>query len=360
METWDTKPSFIRSDLPLIDCDIHNRVPSLGTLYPYLPDFWVEYCSTSGFGGPEMGDYPGGAPTSALPDTKPEDGPPGSDLELLRTQTLNFWEADYGILNCAYWVQTVHNEYLAASLASATNDWQVEHWLDPEPRLRASLVVSSQNPLSAAQEIERMGDHPGFVQVLLPVRSLMPYGKRHYDPIFEAAVRHNLVVGIHYGGAAGIPPSPSGWFSTYLEEYAGMGQVFQAQVISLVTEGAFDRFPDLRVALIEGGFTWLASVMWRIDKEWRGLRHNTPWIKRLPSEYMREHLRFTLQPMDAPPDPKQFLRMIGQLDSDDMLMFSTDYPHWQFDSPEEALPMGLPESLMKKILADNAREFYQL
>ena len=75
---------------------------------------------------------------------------------------------------------------------------------------------------------------------------------------------------------------------------------------------------------------------------------------------MREHLRFTLQPMDAPPDPTQFLRMIGQLDSDDMLMFSTDYPHWQFDSPEEALPMGLPESLMKKILAENAREFYQL
>ena len=73
------------------------------------------------------------------------------------------------------------------------------------------------------------------------------------------------------GGAAGIPPSPSGWFSTYLEEYAGAGQIFQAQVISLVTEGTFDRFPDLRVALIEGGFTWLASVMWRIDKEWRGL-----------------------------------------------------------------------------------------
>ena len=307
-----------------------------------------------------MGDYPGGAPTSALPDTKPEDGPPGSDLGLLREQTLDVWEADYGILNCAYWVQTVHNEYLAAALATATNDWQVEHWLDPEPRLRASLVVSSQNPLTAAQEIERMGDNPAFVQVLLPARSLMPYGKRHYDPIFEAAVRHNLVVGIHYGGAAAIPPSPSGWFSTYLEEYAGAGQIFQAQVISLVTEGTFDRFPDLRVALIEGGFTWLPSVMWRIDKEWRGLRHITPWIKRLPSDYMREHLRFTLQPMDAPPDPTQFLRMIGQLDSDDMLMFSTDYPHWQFDSPEEALPMGLPESLMKKILAENARELYQL
>ncbi len=361
MEAWNTKPSFVRSDLPLIDCDIHNEVPSLETLYLYLPDFWCDYCNESAFVGPEASDYPKGAPTTALPDTTPPSGgPPGSDLELLREQMLDFWEAEYGILTCAYRVQTVHNEDLAAVLASATNDWQIEHWLDPEPRLRASLVVSSQNPPLAAREIERLGDHPGFVQALLPVRSLIPYGNRHYDPIFEAAVHHDLAIGIHYGGAPGIPPSPSGWFSTYLEEYAGMGQVFQAQVISLVTEGAFDRFPDLRVVLIEGGFTWMPPVMWRIDKEWRGLRHNTPWVKRLPSEYMREHIRMTLQPMDAPPDSSQFLRMIGQLDSEDMLMFSTDYPHWQFDSPEESLPMGLPESLTKKILAENARAFYRL
>ena len=58
-----------------------------------------------------------------------------------------------------------------------------------------------------------------------------------------------------------------------------MSQVFQAQVLSLVSEGVFDKFPDLRVALIETGVTWMPSLMWRFDKEWRGLRNLTPWVK---------------------------------------------------------------------------------
>ena len=80
----------------------------------------------------------------------------------------------------------------AAALASAVNDWQIAEWLEPEPRLRASIVVPSQQPELAAREIDRVGGHPGFVQVFLPVRSAMPYGNRRYHPIYEAAVRHDL------------------------------------------------------------------------------------------------------------------------------------------------------------------------
>jgi len=361
MEIWEAKPSFLRSGWSLIDCDIHNELPVLESLFPYLPDYWCDYCNESAFLGPDASDYPKAVPTTALPHTTPPlGGPPGSDLGLLREQVLDVWEVEYGLLTCAYRVQSVHNEDLAAALAAAINDWQIEHWLEPEPRLRASLVVPSQNPTLAAKEIERIGDYPAFVQVMLPVRSLIPYGNRHYDPIYAAAIYHDLAIGIHYGGAPGHPPTPAGWPSTYLEEYAGMAQVFQSQVISLIAEGGFDRFPALRVALIEGGFTWMPSLMWRIDKEWRGLRHNTPWVKRPPSEYMREHIRLTLQPIDAPPASKQLLRIIGQLDSEEMLMFSTDYPHWHFDTPEESFPSGLPELLSRKILSENARTFYRL
>jgi predicted TIM-barrel fold metal-dependent hydrolase len=344
-----------------VDCDIHNELPSLKTLYPYLADHWVDYCNESAFVGPDANDYPKGAPLTARPESKPAaGGPPGSDLELVRSQVLDAWLVEVGILTCAYRVQSVHNLDLAAALATAINRWQIDEWLAKEPRLRASLVVSSQNPDLAAQEIDRFADHAGFVQVVLPVRSLIPYGNRFYDPIFAAAVRHNLVVGIHYGGAPGHPPTPTGWPSTFLEEYAGMAQVFQSQVISLVIEGAFDRFPELRVALIEGGWTWMPSLMWRIDKEWKGLRHNTPWVKRLPSDYMRRHIRLTLQPLDAPPDARQLLQVIEQMESDEMLMFSTDYPHWHFDSPDEALPAALSMDLQRKIRSENARKFYQL
>ena len=345
----------------MIDCDIHNELPALEALEPYLPDYWCDYIHESGFVGPDANDYPKGAPTSSRPDAAPPSGdPPGSDLGLLRQQVLDACEFEYGILTCAYRVQSVRNEDLAASLATALNDWQITEWLEPEPRLRASLVVPSQNPELAVKEIERLGDHSGFVQVMLPVRSHTPYGKRHYDPIYEAAVRHDLVIGIHFGGAPGHPPTPTGWPSTYLEEYAGMPQVFQSQVLSLVAEGAFDRFPSLRVALIEGGFTWMPSLMWRFDKEWKGLRRDTPWVKRPPSEYIREHIRLTIQPVDAPPDVEHLLQIIDQLGSHELLMFSTDYPHRHFDTLEEALPVPLPQPLESKIMAENARSFYRL
>lgn len=344
----------------VIDCDIHNELPSLKTLFPYLPDHWRDYVQESAFVGPDANDYPKGAPTTARAGSQPPSGPPGSDLGLLREQALDAWNMDFGILTNAYWVQSIHLEDLAADMATALNRWQIESWLDPEPRLRASLVVPSQNPLLAAEEIERFAGHPGFVQVIMPIRSLIPYGKRYYDPIFAAAVKHGLAIGLHYGGAPGHAPTPAGWPSTYLEEYAGMAQVFQSQVMSLIFEGAFDRFPDLRVALIEGGFTWMPSLMWRMDKEWKGLRHNTPWVKQLPSEYIRTHIRMTVQPINAPPQQEYVVQIIEQLESDDMLLFSTDYPHWHFDSNEEAWPIHLPDALTAKIMAENARAFYRL
>ena len=345
----------------MIDCDIHNQLPSLETLVPYLEEHWRAYLRESAFVGPDVNDYPEGTSIPARPGTTPPSGgPPGSDPEFLCAQTLDAWDLELGILNCNYWVQSVHNEYLASALATAINTWQVEHWLTADPRLRASLVVPSQNPVLAAQEIDRLGDHPGFVQVILPVRSWTPYGNRRFDPLYEAVLRHDLAVGIHFGGSSGNPPTPCGWPSTYLEEYAGMSQVFQSQILSLIAEGTFDRYPQLRVALIEGGFTWMPSLMWRLDKEWRGLRRDIPWVKRPPSEYIREHIRLTLQPVDAPPRTRQLLEVLEQMDGQDLLMFSSDYPHCHDGAVEETLPVQLPDSLWDRIGSENAREFYRL
>lgn len=353
-----TKPAL--TSYPVIDCDIHNEIPTLKTLLPYLPVHWQDYINESAFIGPDANDYPKNAPTTARPGSRPASGPPGSDLALMREQVLDAWDVDYGILTNAYWVQSVHLEDFAADLATAINQWQSDEWLDKEARLRASLVVSSQNPVLAAREIERYAGHAGFVQVIMPVRSLIPYGKRYYDPIYEAATRNGLAIGIHYGGAPGHAPTPTGWPSTYVEEYAGMAQVFQSQVMSLIFEGVFDRFPDMRVALIEGGFTWMPSLMWRMDKEWKGLRHNTPWVKQTPSAYIRQHIRMTVQPVNAPPQQEYLLHILEQLESDEMLMFSTDYPHWHFDRDEDAWPVTLPAAAMEKLMAGNARSFYRL
>jgi hypothetical protein len=344
----------------IIDCDIHNTVPSVEALFPYLSEHWREYCTQSAFRGPADTIYPPGAPTSARPDSKPEGGPPGSDLNLLRAQTLDALGAEYGILCCAYAADSIHNPDSAAAMASAVNDWQAAEWLAREPRLRASLVVPTMQPEMAAREIDRLGDHPGFVQVVMPVHSRILYGDRHFHPIYEAAARHDLVVGLHFGGAPGNPPTSTGWPSYYIEEYAGMSQIFQSQVMSLIVEGVFDRFDTLRVALIESGVAWLPAFMWRFDKEWKGLRREVPWNRIFPSEYIRRHMRLTLQPFDAPPTAAQLMQVIDQLGSDELLMFSTDYPHRHLGPEEGAVPLDLPDDLARKILAENARSFYRL
>jgi len=80
----------------------------------------------------------------------------------------------------------------------------------------------------------------------------------------------------------------------------------------------------------------------------------------LPSEYIKERMRFSLQPLDLPRDPVIVQQIFEQIGSDSLLMFSTDYPHWHFDTPEEALPVGLTEAQRSKILSENARAFYGL
>jgi predicted TIM-barrel fold metal-dependent hydrolase len=112
--------------------------------------------------------------------------------------------------------------------------------------------------------------------------------------------------------------------------------------------------------LIEGGFGWLLPLMWRLDRAWRKLREETPEVTRLPSESIRHHIWFTTQPIEEPPDPRDFQRLLDDLAMHDRIMFSTDYPHWDFDSPDQAVPASLPPDLRRKIMAENARALYRL
>jgi predicted TIM-barrel fold metal-dependent hydrolase len=139
-----------------------------------------------------------------------------------------------------------------------------------------------------------------------------------------------------------------------------MPQAFQPQVISLVTEGIFELFPTLKIVLIEGGFAWVPPLMWRMDQTWKRLKEEAPRVKRLPSDYVRDHFWITTQPMEEPPQQRYFEELLEQMNMNDKLMFATDYPHWDFDAPDRALPATLPLALRRAIMADNARTLYKL
>ncbi|GEL20084.1 amidohydrolase [Pseudonocardia asaccharolytica DSM 44247 = NBRC 16224] len=342
--------------LNIIDTDVHERA-EMHALLPYLAPEWRKYITDFGWQPERLLPFAQFA-TGGLDrqDAKLPDGRPGgSDLSLLRSQLLDEYDIDYAVLTGWLDASALHpgwSEFKTA-LMSAYNDWQLETWVEREPRLLGSVHVNAHDPVGAAREIDRIGSHPKMMQVVLYFGD-KAFGDPYYHPIFEAAVRNNLPVGMHHSENS---PTALGFHRYFIEWHTLVPQVFMSEMVSLIFNGVFDKYPELKVIMIEGGTTYVPHLMSRADQQYKELRSEVPWVKRMPSDIIREHFRFATQPTEEM-SAKQFLAMIDAVGSEDLFCFSTDYPHWDFDSPVEALPAGLPESLQRKIFYQNAQNLY--
>jgi uncharacterized protein len=339
-----------------IDCDLHPDAPSVEQLLPYLDAHWREAMVTRGIDGIGLATYPPRTPLAVRPEWRGDKGCAAADVSTLRRQALDRWNTSAGILNCLHGAMAMFGEDMGAALARAVNDWLAREWLDREPRLRASITLCLRDPIQAVAEIERWAAEPRFVQILVLASGDMPLGRRLLWPVYEAAQRHGLPIGVHAGSANHYPTTSTGWPSYYVEDYVAQAPALQNQLLSLIAEGVFARFPKLRVVLLESGVTWLPAFLWRANKIWRALRAEVPWVDRPPADIVRDHVRLTLQPFDAPADPVVVQRILTQVGAESMLLFSTDYPHWQFDAAP--LPDGLRADLLPALARDNALQTY--
>lgn len=340
-----------------VDCDLHPALPTTRALLPYLSEHWQEQVVSRGIDGMDLNSYPVAMPLSARPDWRSPGVKPGGCLDLMQRQVLDPLQTSLAICNCLYGAQAAYDPYMAAAFCGAINDWLAAEWLSRDTRLRASIVVPTQNAELAAAEIERCAADERFVQVLLLSGNESLLGRRQHWPIYEAASRHGLPVGIHPGSQYRQAPTSIGWPSYRYEFYQAEAQLFQSHVLSFIFEGVFQKFPNLTVVLMESGVTWLPAFMWRAIKTWRGMRVEVPWVDRSPAEIMRDHVRLTAQPFDGPPDPAQVDRLMNQIGSDQMLLFASDYPHWQFDG-EAAVPDGFSEDLVNRLCIENPLQTY--
>jgi predicted TIM-barrel fold metal-dependent hydrolase len=345
------------ADLIVIDCDVHPTVPSMAALMPYLDEMWRDLVARRGLDELNSISYPLNGPLTVRTDWRDANGQAASTPERLVREAIEPFGTSLAILNCLYGVQLPFSEDLGAAFARAVNDWIAREWLDRDSRLRASIVIPAQSVELSVAEIERCASDRRFVQVLMLVMGDNPLGKRANWPIYAAAERHGLPIGIHAGSSYRNPPTPVGWPSYHTEDYVNQAQAFQSQLSSLVAEGVFAKFPALKIVLLESGWTWLPGHLWRLDKFWRGVRMEIPWVDRPPSAIVRERVRLSLQPTDGPTDSASLTRLAEHLGSEDMLLFSTDYPHWQFDGTQ-AVPEGLPTGLVRKMMVENALATY--
>ena len=349
--------------LAIADCDLHLGPARFQDLYPWLSQRWREHIDTFGANhrtGNFMGmpSYPKAQPAAARRDAWPPSGsPPGTDLAFTRSQHLDAHNVVLGIINPPTPSNAPLNPGLGNAIARAWNEWQLACMVHPEPRLRASVVVNYEDPLAAAAEIRHWAGNPGFAHVMMYGRSAAPMGSHQYFPIYEAAAEAGLPIGVHAFGFGGAPNTSSGWASYYIEDMLGHAQSIQAQLTSMILNGVFARLPALRYVLIEGGFGWAPALGWRLDKAWRRLRMEVPELTQAPSEYMRQNVWFTTQPMEEPESRDHVLDTIGWIGWD-RILFASDYPHWDFDDPDTAITIRLTEAQRAGIMRENALAVY--
>src|ERR1700751_4453358 len=351
----------------IVDTDVHPLPVSTDVLKSYAPAAWVDKIWPAGNAVspvPHFYDTPDSYKTSSLrvDSWPPNGGVAGSDPDYAAKQLLIDAGVSIASLEPMCDAQLPQAEHV---LKSTYNDWLADVWLDQNNahgRWRGSISVSAQTPEQAAREVERWAGHPYMAQVLMtPQTRGIPFGNPHFDPLYEAAARNGIPVATHLMGQTPfelVPLYPVGNPGHWHDFFASGPLLYVSHLMSLVFDGAFDRHPDLRVVFIEGGFTWAMPVMWRMDRIWEARRADLPHVRRLPSDYVREHVRFTTQPLEDA-DTVQFREYLEMMDLGDNLMFSTDYPHWSYDSPDYAINR-FPAAQRERIMRGNATALYGL
>lgn len=350
----------------VVDSDVHPT-PRRGELEPYLPeDVRKVFAQRSAMmGNPVYYDAPDYNHAFAMrTDTFPEDGNfAGSDPDLTFRQLIMEAGSDIAILGPLVGGPAQTDEEIHAS-AAATNVWQENHWLDGHnnwhQRYYGSICAAIEMPDLAAHEIEKWAGHPYMAQVLIMAEPRPAWGHPKYDPIWAAAAKHDIPVACHLGRGQHefLPMSPVGFMTYNHDLMVSYSMLAANQVMSLIFDGVFDRFPTLQIVLIEHAFTWILPLMWRMDAVYQE-RGPENGLKRKPSEYVKDHIWFTSQPLDYPENKVDLTNALEWMEADKILLFSSDYPHWTFDDPE-FVAKHIPEHMRENVMFQNAIDLFHL
>jgi predicted TIM-barrel fold metal-dependent hydrolase len=300
-----------------------------------------------------------------LPVAVPEYGPAGSSYDLVKEQLLDAG-VEAAVLNYDEGMRTptTPNTHLARELARASNDWTIDRWLGRDERLHGLVLVPNQVTEHAVGEIARIGDHPQMVGILMSANGLgKPFGHPAYHPIYAAAAERGLPVVIHAGGDAVLEtlthPTAGGLPTSYAEYYIFNSMPLVTHFLSLVAQGVFEKFPDLKVLFSGGGITWLTAILWRFDGEYMPYRRETPWVSKLPSDYVRDNVRLCTYPLVGPAEPEGLIRLLQAFPGiEDVLVYGSGYPNWDTDFPETVAEQ-LPADWADKVFSENARDLFR-
>jgi predicted TIM-barrel fold metal-dependent hydrolase len=360
-ETRSNTELLAGRDYPLVDCDVHPIVADVTVLREHMSGRAARriFGETLQVYARDPNRIP--HPTSGLrlDALTPAGGPPGSDPAFALEQWIDPYDITAAVLIPvqAGVMTSWGDERVGTEFLGALNRYLLEAWVGLDSRYKATISVSPYDMRGAIAEIDALGEEPGVVGVFVP-HAAVAMGRSQMFGVYEAAERRGLPVVLHPTGAEGnltdAPRVAGGLPDTYPERHSLLLQPGQAILASMIFGGVFDAFPDLKLVLSEYGVTWAAPLVWRMDRAWEQGDRELAGLKRAPSEYVRDNVRFTTQPLDEPPHLSQLWELLELVDARHTLMFSSDYPHWDTDDPRVVMSSRLPAPLRRAIAFENA------
>jgi len=250
---------------------------------------------------------------------------------------------------------------LGLAAMRAWNDWLFEEWHQKYPdRIVPLGITFLSDPEAGAEEIRRNAKR-GFTAVTFPERPHMLGYPSVFDPCWEPIIRAcaetGTVLNLHIG-ASGFPSMPPG--APMLELGATL---FGPMAIEACAEWLWSgwpaRYPDLRIAMSEGGIGWVAMLVDRLDNIMARSGYGSGWAdpKLSPSEVLRRNFWFC---MIDDPSTVCTRDTIGI----ENILFESDYPHGDGTWPDTQQVMydvlhGLTDEEIRMISHENAAELYR-
>jgi uncharacterized protein len=253
---------------------------------------------------------------------------------------------------------------LATAIARAYNDWMADFVRDTgrPGRVFGAAMLAPHDVGGAVEELARCADLGFKAAFLTPgLVDNRPWHHPVYDPVWREAERLGVPVCFHGGGTTYLKPDFA--FSEHLDKLMlwhpfnqPLGIMF---VVACFTSGGIlERFPGLRVGLLEGNCSWAPFLMYRLDEhwEWTG-RYEAPEVRRKPSEYLRSNCFLSCEADEV--TARHYFDDFG----DDNVVFSTDYPHADSKFPSATdtfLSLPFADSTKRKVLWDNYARLYRI
>lgn len=250
----------------------------------------------------------------------------------------------------------------ASAIARAYNDWLAEFCSHAPDRMYGAAMVAPHDVEGAVLEARRCVEELGFKAVYMTPGTVnrRPWHHEAYDPLWAEIERLDVPLAFHGGGQTYLTPD----FSLQVLDKLMMWHTFnqplaiQFVTVCLTAGGVLERFPNLRVALLEGNCSWAPWLLHRLDEhyEWTGWYEATDLTMK-PSDYFRRNCYLSVE---ADEDTAvQFVDWFGT----DNLVFSTDYPHGDSAFPhavDEFEKMALPYEAKLKAVGENWARLYKL